>query len=236
MTPNPRARRARAMNSTTPSRKPKVVKTPWQKHGGALFDSLSRSAIERLKNRLGLNTEENYADGALTTSLTTTLSTKLTPPTIAQAVGIGKRIGSSIRVTRIEVRVNVTAVAASTTGNTVRLIMTRNVETGQAAVADILQTTTDITSPLNHQIGVLGIQVLRDVTFPVNLHGNGAYYYTTTITDSEWPDMHMIWPDSDTAGTPGALDEGCINLYMMIDSVTTSPVVTGTVRLCYVDN
>ncbi len=233
MTPKNRAATAATQQAR---RKPRVVKTPWQIHGGALFDSMSRSALDSLKSKLGLNTEENYADGALTTSLTSTLQTKLTPPTIAQGTGVGKRIGASVRIRRIEVRVQVTAAAASTTGNTIRLILTRNNEPGQASVANILQTTTDISSPLNHQVGVLGIQVLRDVTFDVNNAGPGSYYYKTTILDTEVPEMHMVWPDSDSAGTPGALNEGCINLYMMSDSITTSPVVTGTVRLAYVDN
>ncbi len=230
------------MSTPGPSRpakknKAKITKTPWQTHGGALFDHLSAAALDRLKTRLGLNTEENYADVALSTTLTATMATRMTPPTIPQGVGVGSRVGVSLRVKRIEFRACIAPAPTQTAPNCVRVILTRNVEPGQASAANVVQTTTDISSPINHQAADLGIQVLYDRTFTVGLAANGAQWVQFTIRDTEFPTMHMIWPDTDTAGTPGALNEGCINVYACVDAVNTAaPIVTGRVRIAYVDN
>ncbi len=228
MTPNPNVQRS--------SKKNKPKKTAWQTHGGALFDSLSGAALMRLKDKLGLNTEENYTDQNTSVAMSASFVSHMSAPTIAQGTGVGARVGASIRVTRIEVRLCLSAAAASTTGNLARFILTRNNEPGVAAAANILQSTSLITSPLNHQIEALGIEVLMDVTVPINNAGLGPAWIHRTITDRDYPNMHMIWPDTDTTGLGSALTEGCINLFAIVDSISTAPTLTGTVRICYVDN
>ncbi len=220
-----------------PSKSKKTKKTAWQIHGGALFDSMSNAALQRLRDRLGLNTEENYVDMALTTTFTSTFASKTTTPAIAQGTGIGSRVGASIRLTRIELRVCIAPAPTQTASSVCRLIMTRNRETGTASAANTVQTTTDVSSPLNHQFTDLGLELLLDEAFPVGLAANGAVWFKRVITDRQMPDMHMIWPDSDSAGTSGALNEGAINLWGAVDAVNTaSPIITGRLRLCYVDN
>ncbi len=214
----------------------KGKRTPWQVHGGALFDSLSNAAVTKLKERLGLNTEENYTDQNTSVAMSAAMVSHMSAPTIAQGTGVGARIGASIRITRIEVRLCLSAAAASTTGNLARFILTRNREAGVASAANVVQSTSLITSPLNHQIDALGLEVLMDVTVPINNAGIGPAWVHRTITDREWPDMHMIWPDTDTTGLGSALNEGCINLFAIVDSISTAPTLTGTLRFCYVDN
>ncbi len=226
------------MSTPAPKRnkKSKAPKTPWQVHGGALVDHLGKSGIERLKTALGLNTEENYIDASTSTTTSTTGASKLTFPTIPQGTSVGQRIGSSIRLTRIEFRLQVTAQAAATTANSIRVLMTRNKDPGAAQATDILQTATDITSPLNHIYKEKGLQLLLDEVINVDPAGNGSCYRTWIIDDRAMNNMHVQYPDTDTAGLASSILEGQVNVFWYADSVTTSPVFTGKVRFCYVDN
>ncbi len=219
-----------------PKSKSRPSKSLWQTVGNAAFDKMSEAAITSLKERLGLNTEQNFIDTNGTTTATTTLVSRIAMATIPQGAGVGSRIGASIRITSAELFIQVAAATTATNGNTIRVLVTRNGSDGNAAVGEVLQTTTSISSPIFHLLEESDIELLDDFTIDVGMPGGGnsTRFVKKTYTGRSW---HCQWPDTDTTGTPSTLLEGAINVFWFIDAVyTAAPVFTSTMRLNYVDN
>lgn len=215
-----------------------VKRSPLQAAGAKFVDELSSRAVTALKSKLGLNTEENYIDANLSTTATTTMASRLTFPSIPQGNGVSTRIGRSVRITRIELRLQVAAAATATTGNTTRVICTRNTNAGVAIAAQTLASTTVISSPIvvdtvTHDNGVY---IMDDFTIETAAPAGGisTAWYQHTYRSVDW---HLTWPSSDTAGTPAATDCGVFNIFWMVDAIATAaPIYTGSVRVWYVDN
>lgn len=219
-----------------PRRKASARKTKSTNYTGAMvLSALKGYALTKLKQKLGLNTETKFLDVAGTTTATTTLSTRIQSPTLAQGLTDSTRTGASVRITKVETRVSIVVPAAATTANVVRIIQVRYLRTGAPALADILDTTTDITSPLNDHHADLGVQILKDLSVPLGTAtgGDGSAYVHWTHTGLA---DHMTWPDADTTGTPAACLKGAIYTYWMVDNVTTVPVFTSKSRYWFVDN
>lgn len=214
----------------------KVQKSPWQQHGGALFDSMSKAALERLKAKLGLNTELNYADANGTTTATSTLASRITMPTIPQGVGVGSRVGASLRIAKLQLRIHVAPAATMSADTSVRFLLVRNRDAGNAQVSNILQTTTLFSSPLNSELEALNIDVLDDWIAQCGTvtSGTGNIDIVRTYTRDDW---HVNYDVTDTSGAVANIIGGAMSLYWYVDQVNTlAPVFTSTMRYWYVDN
>lgn len=205
-------------------------------NSGTSFVSLLKGyALLKLKQKLGLNPESKYVDVAGTTTSTGTLQSRIAAPTIAQGLTNQTRTGATVRISKVETRISIVAATAATSPTTIRIIQVRNKRAASAQPADILQTTTDISSPLQSDYQANGVQILKDITVCLGTAtgGDGCQWVEWTHTGLS---DHVTWPDSDTTGLPGAAEQGCISTYWMVDNVSTSPVFTSKSRYWYVDN
>jgi len=203
--------------------------------GSQVLSLLKGAALGALKRRLGLNTEEKFVDTAGTTTSTATLVSRIVSPTIAQGLTVGTRSGAGVRVTRIQQRINVAATSAATLGTTIRVITVRHRHSGVPAVGDILQTTTDISSPLHNNLAANHIELISDRSYVLGtaLSGTGQLLIENEFSRAIW---QMEWTDADTTGVPANLINGAIVTLWMQDAVTTAPVWTSTNRVWFVDN
>jgi hypothetical protein len=200
-----------------------------------LLAALKGYALTALKRKLGLNTETKYVDVAGTTTATGTLATRIASPTIPQGATVGGRNGAGVRVTKVEQRINIEAATAATKGCNVRIITVRHKHSGTPAVADVLQVTTDFSSPIHNNIVANHIEVISDQTYTVgtSTSENATVLVANTFSRANW---QMEWTDADTTGVPADLINGGIVTMWMIDNVTTAPVFTSTNRVWFVDN
>lgn len=203
-------------------------------YGTLALNALKGYALAKLKQKLGLNTEEKHADTNSTTTATGTLASRIASPTIPQGDSDSTRTGSQIRITRVDTRIVITPATAGTP-TACRIIQIRHLQPTAPGLGNILEDTTRITSPLNEQIHNYGIQVLKDITVPVNnVTGGGS-------TIVEWTHRglsdHMVWAETDTTGLPSGTIKGLIATYWMLDAnFSVAPVFEGTSRYWYVDN
>lgn len=209
------------------------------RRSGASFGTLAITALKgyalnKLKQKLGLNTENKFVDVTGAATVSTTLTNRIAGPTIPTGSAIGERNGASVRISRVDTRVCMYLPALATTACNVRIIQVRNSHGNNATVGDVLEVTTELASPINNEARDNGLQILKDVVINVPTANGGP---GVTL---EWSHVgltdHMIWPDSDTLGTPAAAIKGVIQTFWFADNITTSPVVTAKSRYWFVDN
>jgi len=195
---------------------------------------LQGAALGYLKRRLGLNTEQKYVDTSGTTTATATLVNRIASPTIAQGLTVNTRQGASIRVTRTDVRISITPVATGLS-SCIRVICVRYTDDASPGAADILQTTTEMTSPLHNNFHEKGLQLLHDQVYPVGTTtspGGTAIEFSCSRAND-----HMVWTNTDTTGVQANLVSGGITVWWMMDSnFTTAPIIASTMRTWFVDN
>jgi len=217
------------------AKRTKRARKPRSSLASQAISAISGYALKRLKQKLGLNTETNFIDVAGTTTSSTSLAQRINFATIPQGDGVGNRHGCSIRISKVETRIHIAAPAASTVATTVRIIQVRNTRASNALPVDILESITDITSPLNNTYRDMGIQLLKDTTVVLGVAGSaeGAVYLHWTHTGL---DDQVVYPDTDTAGAPGSVLKGVITTYWYADNSTNAPLFTSKCRYWYVDN
>jgi len=203
--------------------------------GAALLAALKGYALTALKRKLGLNTETKYVDVAGSSTATATLASRIVSPTIPQGATVGGRNGAGVRVTKVEQRINIEASAAATKGCNVRIITVRHRHSGVPAVADILQVTTDFSSPIHNNIVANHVEIISDQTYTVGTatSENSTVLVSNMFSRANW---QMEWTDADTTGVPANLINGAIVTLWMVDNVTTAPTFTSTNRVWFVDN
>lgn len=183
-----------------------------------------------------MNTEQNFIDVNGTTTATSTLASRITSPTIPRGTGVGERVGSSLRFTRVDMRIHIAPASTTSANTSVRIIAVRNKEAGNASVSKILQTTTSFSSPINNLFKDLGLVLLYDEIFTVGTvtSGVGNVDIVRTFTGDNW---HLQYTNANTDGSLTDVESGCISVFWMVDQVnTTAPVFTSTARYWYVDN
>lgn len=218
------------------AKRPATRRTPRASTGSQILSLLKGAALTALKRRLGLNTETKFVDTAGTTTSTATLVSCIASPTIAQGLTVNTRQGANIRITKINQRISISAAAAATLGCNVRIITVRNKWSDSTiAVADILQTTTDFSSPFHNLFQEHGLELIQDETVRI---GTATSDNSVVTIDRQFsrPNWQMTWTDADTTGVPSNLVRGAIQTFWMVDNVTTAPVFTSTNRLWFVDN
>jgi len=161
--------------------------------------------------------------------------TRITTPTIPQSAAVGGRNGAGIRVTKVEQRINVEASVGATKGCNIRVITVRHKHSGLPAVADVLQVTTDISSPIHNNIVANHIELISDQTYTLGTvtSENSTLLIENTFSRANW---QMEWTDADTTGATANLINGAIVTMWMCDQVSTAPIFTSTNRVWFVDN
>lgn len=204
-------------------------------YGAQAINMIKGYALAKLKQKLGLNTEQKYVDNSGVVTCTGTLALKIQPPVIVQGSAVDERNGAGVRITKVEQRLSILADAAATNGCNLRVITVRHLHGGNPSVADILQQPSDITSQLHNNLKANHIELISDRVYPVStaLAGNPATYVNNTYSRANW---QLEWTDADTTGAVANIINGGISTLMMIDNVTTSPDITYTQRYWYVDN
>ena len=216
-------------------RAPKRRRTSAPSTGAALLAALKGYALTKLKQRLGLNTETKFVDVGGSATATTSLVTRIVSPTIPQGSAVGGRNGAGVRVTKVEQRINVEANVAATKGCNIRVITVRHRHQGTPAVADVLQLSTDISSPIHNNLAANHIELISDQLHYVGpaLSSNSSIQIINTFQRANW---QMEWTDADASGVPANLINGAIVTMWMVDNVTTAPAFISTNRVWFVDN
>ena len=210
-------------------------KAPKRAPAVSIQSLLQGAAVGYLKRRLGLNTEEKFLDVNSGTTATTSLVQNIVMPTIPQGLTDNDRTGSNLRITRIDTRIVICAAATSTIPMAVRIIQVRHTEQGLPTAGEILEVTTRLVSPINVKAKAFGIQVLKDITVPVDSFGGGS----PTIV--EWTHSgandQVAYTTSDTTGVPTNVISGHISTWWMLEeNFSVAPTFSGTSRVYYVDN
>jgi hypothetical protein len=233
-------------------KKSKVKRSPLQVAGASFVDQLGKAAVEKLKTKLGLNTEVKSIDYSTAKTTTNTLSLALHTMSnpIAQGNTDSTRSGSTVRVSHFEVRGCVLNGAANIDPNAmVRVIGVRwrPINGNALSVADaytsILYNGTvtgfpELLSPRTlPQDQKQKCEVFFDELFALGATGTfptGQFF--SKIFDPV--DLHLEWTAADTAGTlTNSIGEN-LAFYVVASQATASnfPVVQFSQRVYYVDN
>jgi hypothetical protein len=241
-------------NSMTVNAKGKQVdkkkRTPVQKTGAAFVDALGAAAVEKLKVKLGLNTETKYTDFVSAATLTNTTAAMFNTcsTAIPQSLTDNGREGSTVRVTSQKYKFHIANSSGNTNGNTcVRMIgvrwaptVTTNV---QGDYADILENAGATgTAELLAQYTAdpsYAHSVIYDRTFVLGAYANGANPNVYLVEHEYSPsDFHLRWTTADTAGTAGNSIGDIVYWYALANAATVAnyPVISYYQRVEYVDN
>lgn len=194
--------------------------SPWRKAAGDAVGKMGQAAIERLKERLGLNTEvKQFFDNYPSTALTASFAAKLDVPAIAEGTTDLTRNGSSIRVTRTSIRGVVRPNATDTSARLVRVVAVYNPWPNgtPTAIAQLFNNTGAIDSVYSADLDATDIVVIYDQTFNVGPAIQALSNHAIHIEDSRL-EHHMVWKSSDTAGTSSNLLQGGISVFAIEDA------------------
>lgn len=192
----------------------------WRKPAGKAVDAMGQAAIERLKIRLGLNTEtKTFFDNYPTTALSAASGVKLDPPAIPEGSTNLTRDGSSIRVTRTMIRGVIRPNSVDTGCRLCRVVAVRDDRPNGTVVtpAVIFNNTSAIDSCYSADLATSGITVLYDKTFqvgPLIQALSNAHF----VIEDLYSNHHMVWKSADTAGTSTNLLQGGISVLAFEDA------------------
>jgi hypothetical protein len=233
-------------------KKAKAKRTPLQVASASFVDQLGKAAVDKLKTKLGLNTEVKSIDYSTSAALTSTLAMLTTESSnpITQGDSDSQREGSTCRVTRFDIRGCVVNGAANLDPNTmVRIVGVRftpvpgNFVSNATAFASVLANGgaggfPELLSPTTlRQDQSYKNTVIFDESFalgPTGTFPTGQFFRKDYHPD----DLHLEWIASDTAGTlTNAIGEHIV-FYGLASQATASnfPVVKLSQRVYYVDN
>lgn len=221
----------------------KDTRTPYQIHGSALVDYLSGQALDKLKSKLGLNTEKHWFDAVETNVATTTTCLPMVTNPTAIPIGdtVNTRTGNSIRITSYVVKGRIQANTAGNGGSFVRVLFvkfkdTRGLQAGLDGT-DFLDDPARLTSQYNmgDTASAIGYTVLYDKTFRVSQFGQEGdnhlffFKYAPTV----W---HVKWTASDTTGAAGGLMGDSVRGFIFTDATANPPNYWADHRIKFVDN
>lgn len=235
-----------------PNKKSKAKRTPLQVAGASFVDHLGKAAVEKLKTKLGLNTETKSIDYSATVTTTNTLAPGWNESSnpIAQGLTDSTREGSTCRVTRYELRGSVVNGAANLSPNTaVRIIGVRF----KPSPANFLPNATAMASVL-YNAGTGGFPEFNSpVTMPEDQNyknsvifdevfalGPTGTFPTVQFFKKSWSpaDLHLEWTAADTTGVNANAIGEHIAFYVMASTATAAnfPQIAISQRVFYVDN
>lgn len=211
-----------------------------------VMSALTGAALNRLKSKLGLNTELKFVDTPTASyMLTNTLSAwlALTTTAIPQGDGVSQRNGAGFRLVRYFLKGSLYNSPGNTLAGRVRIIWVNWGKNAAGLASSVLQVSTDINSPLNTD-PLVPFKVISDKMHYVGVEPSGGLQsgaipvYQEIDFDYQPLSHHVRWTDSDTAGGPANLIEGQIAMYVIADafSVGAPPYIKVYQRIQYVDN
>jgi hypothetical protein len=241
------------MQNQRKQRKPKgPPRTPLQAAGASFVDQLGKAAVEKLKSKLGLNTETKYVDTAANLAVTAFLAPFITSLTTAipQSLTDNGREGSTCRVTRTRIAFKiVNPVGNLLASSSVRVIVMRYRHLPTASVvaatltADCLEFggtggIAALLSPDTFDPTFPG-QKVYDKTFVLGLGtGTGALSTAQDVIQLAPQDFHLSWITTDTTGVYANSIGDMHVMYTICDQSTAGnfPVIDAVQRISYVDN
>jgi hypothetical protein len=232
------------------NKQPNKKRSPVQKTGAAFVDALGAAAVEKLKIKLGLNTETKYVDyeGALNTTNTLQVASHCMLTPIPQGLTDNTHEGSSVRVTKSTIRFLLQN-PSTNTGSAVstRVLLVRWRPTAgpnvSANTGDVLEKagTTGIPETLSMETfdPVYQRKIVYDKTFDFGLvtAGGCPSVFTREIILND-DDFHMRWTSTDTAGI-SANSVGDFWTFLVQTSTSTAgqyPTIWWDQRVEFVDN
>jgi hypothetical protein len=203
--------------------------------GAKFFDELGNRALNALKKRLGLNTENHrFYDTVGVTAFpanTSGLTQIASPPIIPQGTTNATRVGDSIRVENMWWRIGMSSTTAATTGTRVRLIVAyRKLSqgagmTGFVTAAQILNQVQAFDGPYSPNLASDGITILEDKTVFIGLYSTDTAAHTLHL---HVPGHHMRWTAADTTGALANLCESEVTLWAFYDDATNGGSVSAS--------
>lgn len=234
------------------SNKAKPKRSPLQVAGASFVDQLGKAAVEKLKNKLGLNTEVKSIDYSTTATLTNTLANICNESSnpIAQGVTDSTREGSTCRLVRYELNGCVLNGAANLSTDTMVRIV--GVRIGPVA-GNYVSNATTFRSVLANGTATGFPEALSPVTIAENQEVKNTVIFdemfalgpTGTFPTCQFfrrdlhpNELHLEWIASDTAGTNANAIGEHIAFYACASTATASnfPRVALSQRVYYVDN
>lgn len=202
-------------------------------------------ALQRLKQKLGINAETKYStDTTRIFTPTNTLAKAfdlLTNVSIPQDNTAQGRSGLGIRMTRWHVHGSIDNDLANLLTTRFRIMVVANAGIALGAqpflITDILERTTDINSPILID-STVPIKVLYDRTFNIDPISAGGKQQFVINFDYKPLNHHITWTVADTTGVPSDLLKGYIGVYIMVDGATAAhfPTLNVAKELYWVDN
>ncbi len=210
----------------------------WRKPTGKAIDAIGAAALERLKTRLGLNTEVKMQfDNYPVTAMTASWSAVLPPPTIAEGTTDSSRDGSSIRVTRTDIRGIIRPNSVDTKCRVVRVVAVYQPNPNGTVVtaANMFNNTGAVDSVYGADSFSLDISVIYDKSFEIGPDTQALSNATFHITDQRL-DHHMVWKSADTTGSNSNLLQGGITVFVIEDAGANFATVEIHRSTSFVDN
>lgn len=214
---------------------------PSTSYGSMALNALKGYALNKLKSKLGINTEHHWVDTVETNiGTSSTLSTMANPLVIPVGDSVNTRTGASVRLTSMLARVRIQANTAATTAAFVRVIFVRAKDirgTGFPA-ANILDDTQRITSHYNmgDRADAVGYSILFDRTYRIEVSGqtgdivNFFFKYKPLV-------HHLTWVSTDTTGALTNLMTDQVRGYIMTSETgANTPNFWADYRVKFVDN
>jgi hypothetical protein len=207
-------------------------KSPLQKAGAQFIDHLGRAAVERLKGKLGLNTElHQFNDGVGSTGFTTSCLHYMGPPIIPQGTTNSTRVGASIRVTRMRIAIGLAPAATQASSCVCRVIgIVRRLYNGvDLTPAQLQSVPSNVLSAQAPDFPRLGGQILFDksITVGVSTSDVGS---TSFVHEFEPRDYHMLWDEADTTGANANLIQGEVAIFayqgLNDGTIVAAPTIT----------
>jgi len=227
------------------SKLPKQQQSSLQRAGSVFVDELGKSAINKLKAKLGLNTELHVVDVPSGSSvLGATLGQIQGAITVPQGTTNATRVGDSIRVVSWEQYISVRQNTTNATPQRARFIGFYNRHnapaTSPVAATQILADATDANSPIAAEFAQAGYQLVFDEVVDLAA-GTGLTLGVQGSFRKIWrpQDVHMTWTQGDTTGVQANLVEGGLYVYAFRQDLGTAlaaPTYYITSRLTFVDN
>lgn len=214
---------------------------PAQSWSSMAITALSGYALNKLKSKLGLNTEKHWLDTIETNLGTSSTCTPMAYPlTIPQGDTVNTRSGSSCRLTSYTCKIRLQANAAATTPCYVRIMFVKFKETRGASptASFFLDSSTRITS--QYQMGdsanASGYSILFDRTIPINIITSDD---STKMINFKYTPLvhHLKWDSTDTTGNAANLSDGFIRGFIFTSETgANTPNYWADHRVKFVDN
>lgn len=205
------------------------------------ISALSGFALNKLKSKLGLNTESHWVDTIESIVGTGSTCTAMAYPlTIPIGDSVNSRTGNSVRLTSYNAFIRISANAAAVSPTFVRVLFVKVKDVRGATIGPLtfLDSATRLTSMYNmgDSTAAQGYSVLFDKTYTINIATSDSSEAICRFTYKPLV-HHLKWDSSDTTGAAGSLSDGFIRGFIMTSETgANTPNYSADHRVKFVDN